>query len=90
MLRGWLQSAILGLLLAIFVTTFALVNAQITSVNLIFWQIPEISLALIILISVLIGVIFTGIVSVIEQSRLQKKIKELEKKITEYEPVYKG
>ncbi|MCX5726478.1 MAG: LapA family protein [Candidatus Saganbacteria bacterium] len=90
MLRSWLQSAILALILAIFATTFALVNAQIISVNLVFGQIPQISLALVILISVLIGVIFTGIVSVVEQIRLGKRIKELEKKVKEYEPIYKG
>ena len=89
MLKGWLQSSVLGLLLAIFVTIFALLNTVPTPVDFLLFKIPSISLALVIMISVLAGVICTGIVAVIEQVRLLKKISELEKKIKTYEPVFK-
>ncbi len=86
MLKSWLQSAILGLTLAILVTAFALLNVRPTTVDLLFFKIQDISLALVIMISVLIGLICTGAIAIIEQIRLYKKIDELEKKIKQTTP----
>ena len=89
MLKGWLNSSILGLIFAILIVIFAIQNTATTTISFLFYSISGISVALVLLISVLIGVICTGFVAVVEQKRLLKKIAELEKKIKEYEPVYK-
>jgi uncharacterized integral membrane protein len=89
MLKGWLNSSILGLVFAILIVIFAIQNTATTSINFLFYSISGISVALVLLISVLIGVICTGFVAVVEQKRHLKKIAELEKKVKEYEPVYK-
>ena len=41
------------------------------------------------IVAVLVGVICTGIIAFLEQVKLHKRIATLEKKIKEYEPVYK-
>lgn len=89
MLKGWLSSSILGLIFAILIVIFALQNTTTTNVIFFLYSIPNVSVALLILICVLIGVIFTGFVAVAEQRKSQKKIAELEKKLKDYEPVYK-
>ncbi len=89
MLKGWLNSSILGLIFAILIVVFAIQNSSTTTVNFLFYSIQNISVALLLLISVLVGVIFTGLVAVVEQRRLLRTIADLEKKIKEYEPVFK-
>ena len=84
MLKNWLQTAVLSLIFAAFLTAFALSNSQVTKVSLVFWQ-GQMSLALVILISILVGVICTGIVAVLEELKLVRRIKELESKEREHE-----
>lgn len=88
MLKEWLRSSILALIFAIFITTFVLQNAGMTTVSFIFKQVQT-SLAVVIIVSVLIGVICTGIIAVLEQLRLSKRVAELEKKLKEHEPAAK-
>jgi uncharacterized integral membrane protein len=89
MLKGWLSSSILGLIFAILIVIFALQNTTTTTVVFFLYSIPNVSVALLILICVLVGVICTGFVAVAEQRKSQKTIAGLEKKIKEYEPVFK-
>ena len=89
MLKGWLSSSILGLIFAILIVIFALQNTMTTTVTLIIYSIPNVSVALLILICVLLGVICTGFVAVAEQRKSAKKISTLEKKIKDYEPAFK-
>ena len=84
MLKNWLQTAVLSLIFAAFLTAFALSNSQVIAVSLVFWQ-GQMSLALVILISILVGVICTGIVAVLEELKLIRRIKELESKEREHE-----
>ncbi len=88
MLKEWMRSSILALIFAVFITAFVLQNASVTTISFLFGKL-ETSLAIVIIVSVLIGVICTGIIAFLEQLRLHKKIAELEKKIKEYEPVFK-
>ncbi|MFC1559656.1 lipopolysaccharide assembly LapA domain-containing protein [Candidatus Margulisiibacteriota bacterium] len=84
MVRNWMQTAVLSLIFAAFLTAFALSNSQNTKVSLVFWQ-GEMSLALVILVSILTGVICTGIVAVIEETKMLRHIKKLEEKVKEQE-----
>lgn len=84
MLKSWLQTAILSLIFAAFLTAFALSNSQVIRVSLILWE-GQMSLALVILISILTGVICTGIIAIAEEVKLLKHIKELESKHKEVE-----
>ena len=88
MLKEWLRSSILALIFAIFITTFVLQNSGMITINFVVKQVQT-SLAIVMIASVLVGVICTGVIAVLEQVKLTKKISALEKKIKEYEPVYK-
>jgi len=84
MLKGWLRTATLSLVFATMLTAFALSNSQTTKISLIFWR-GDVSLALIILISILIGVICTGVLAIAEETKLMRQIKHLEDKVKEFE-----
>jgi len=88
MLKEWLRSTILALIFAVAIVSFVLQNAGIITVNLLFKKV-ETSLAIVIIVSVLIGVICTGIIAFFEQLKINRKVLHLEKKLKEYEPVYK-
>jgi uncharacterized integral membrane protein len=77
------------IILAIILTWFALANSQIVTVSILIWSI-QVSLSLVILISILIGVILTGILSAGEQSKMYAKIKNLEKELKHDEDILKG
>lgn len=84
-----IKNLVLSVILAILFTWFALANSQNATLSLFVWQL-NISLSLVILISILIGVIFTGLISAAEQARMLMKIKELEGKIKHDEELLKG
>jgi uncharacterized integral membrane protein len=84
-----MRSLITAVILAIIFTWFALANSQVVTVSIFVWSF-QFSLSLVILISILIGVIFTGIVSAAEQARMLGKIKELENKLKNDEDLLKG
>ena len=71
------------LLLAVIVTIFAVSNSAVVAVNLIFWQAPQVSLAIVILVSALLGVIFAGSIGAYEKTKDHWKIFRLEAKIKE-------
>ena len=52
------------LIIAILIAAFASINNTPVSVNFFFWQAPETSLALVVLISVLLGVLIAALFSV--------------------------
>jgi uncharacterized integral membrane protein len=74
---------IFALLIAILIASFASLNAITVSVNLFFWRAPEVSLALVVLFSVLIGVIMASLFAIPQYIKTTKRIRELEKKIKE-------
>jgi uncharacterized integral membrane protein len=84
-----MKSLISAIILAIFFTWFALSNAAPTKVSILIWSF-DVSLSLVILISILVGVIFTGILSAAGQARMLMKIKELESKLKHDEDILKG
>lgn len=80
---------ILGLLIAIVIAGFASLNSAPVSVSFLFWQAPEVPLALVALFSVFLGVIMAALfgtpqyIKTIKARRgLEKKIKELETRIS--------
>ena len=77
------------IILAIILTWFALANSQIVTVSMLIWSI-QVSLSLVMLLSMLIGVIVTGILSAGEQSKMYAKIKNLEKELKHDEDILKG
>ena len=84
-----MKSLIGAIVLAIILTWFALANSQVVTVSILFWSI-QVSLSLVMLLSMLIGVIFTGILSAGEQSKMYAKIKNLEKELKHDEDILKG
>lgn len=74
------RNLIFSIILAIIFTWFALANAQAVTVSLLLWK-YQMSLSLVILLSILIGILFTGIISAAEQARMLGRIKELESKL---------
>jgi uncharacterized integral membrane protein len=76
---------IFAILIAILIAGFASLNANPVSVNLFFWKAPEISLALVTLISVLFGVIMAALFGIPGYFKNMQKIKSLEKRIRELE-----
>lgn len=83
------KNLIFSVVLALFLTWFALANSQVVALSIFVWNL-NISLSLVILISILIGVIFTGLISAGEQSKMFIKIKELENKLKNDEALLKG
>ncbi len=74
-------SFILSLVMAIIVALFALLNGSAVQVNLLFTK-PEISLALVILISVAIGAIIGMLIDMVGKLKNRKATKELNKQIS--------
>jgi len=74
-------SLIAALLIAIIIATFASLNSAPVSINLFFWKAPEISLALVALISVLLGVLMAALFGTPQYVKTLQKIKDLEKKL---------
>ena len=63
------------------VTAFAVANSTPVSVNLIFWQSREMSLSIVILVSVLAGFSFAGLLALYQKIRDLLKIADLETKL---------
>ena len=84
-----LRNLVLSIILAIFFTWFALANSQMVTVSILIRNI-QVSLSLVILISILIGVILTGVISAAEQTRMFGKIREIEGKLKHDEELLKG
>lgn len=73
------KNLIFSIVLALIFTWFAIANLQIVTVSFLIWNFMM-SLSLVILLSILLGILITGIVSVAEQAKLMRRIKGLEKK----------
>ena len=84
-----IRNLVLSIILAIFFTWFALANSTVVTVSILVWKL-QVSLSLVILVSILIGVIFTGILSAGEQSKMYGKIKNLEKEVKHDEELLGG
>jgi uncharacterized integral membrane protein len=84
-----LKNLVLSIILAIFFTWFALANSQMVTVSILIRNI-QVSLSLVILISILVGVILTGIISAAEQTRMFGKIRDIEGKLKHDEALLKG
>ncbi len=77
---------ILGLLFALIVAIFAVVNVDSVRVNYVFGY-SEIPLILIILGSALLGGLIVGMFGILRQYRQQRQIKKLEKEIEQLKSV---
>ncbi|MGP7816859.1 LapA family protein [Niallia sp. 01092] len=97
MKRQW--SLLFGILFAIIVAVFAVINVEPVTVNYLFGK-SEWPLVLVILISVLLGGLMIGSTGIVKIFSLQRKLKtvtkekvELEEKLSKYEemqPVVEG
>lgn len=81
MQRGLLTGIILGVAMAI----FALQNTVKVQVKLLWWKVDDVPLALILVISILIGVVITAVFSFIDKQRLRNRLKKLHQRINELE-----
>jgi len=73
-------SLIFALFIAILIAAFASLNSTLVSVNYIFGSAPTVSLALVILLSVLLGVILATLFGTPQYFKNMRKIRELEGK----------
>lgn len=78
-------SLIFALLIAILIAAFASLNSTMVSVNFIFWSAPVVSLALVILLSVLLGVILATLFELPQYFKTWQKMRELQKRVKSYE-----
>lgn len=81
MQRGLLTGIILGLAM----TIFALQNSVKVQVKFLWLKFEDVPLALILVISILIGVIITAVFAFIDKQRLRNKIRRLLNKIEKLE-----
>ncbi len=81
MQRGLLTGIILGVAM----TIFALQNSVKVEVKLLWMKFEDVPLALILVISILIGVIITAVFAFIDKQRLKNKIRRLLNKIKKLE-----
>ncbi len=86
MQRGLLSGIILGLAM----TIFALQNAVTVPVKFLWMKFLEVPLALIPVISIMIGVLVTAIFAFIDKQRLRNKIRRLHIKVKELEDQLNG
>ena len=63
------------------VTAFAVANSTPVSVNLIFWQSRQMSLSIVILVSVLTGFSFAGLLALYQKVKDLLKMADLEAKL---------
>ncbi|MEK7377202.1 MAG: LapA family protein [Candidatus Margulisiibacteriota bacterium] len=76
----WFNLSVI-LILSIIITAFAVANSAPVIVNLIFWQSQQMSLSIVILVSVLIGFSFAGILALYQKIKDSLKIRNLESRI---------
>ena len=76
-----MPNLIIVVALAVIVAVFAVINSSPVSINFLVRQVHNVSLSFVILISVLCGVIMTGVMALIEQARLKGQINEAKKQI---------
>ena len=76
---------IIAILIAILIAGFASLNGTPVSVNFLFWKAPEVSLALVVLFSALIGVIMAALFGTPRYLKTVQKIRELESKTNKTE-----
>lgn len=81
MQRGLLTGIILGVAMAI----FALQNSIMVPVKILWLKFADVPLALILVISIMIGVTVTAVFAFIDKQRLRNKIRRLQVKIKELE-----
>ncbi len=75
---------VLILIFAIVITLFALFNSVVVPVSLLFFEV-KVSLALVIIISTLIGAVLITLIDTVRKVRSGKEIKGLQKKAVELE-----
>ena len=76
----WFNLSVI-LISSIVITAFAVANSAPVIVNLIFWQSQQMSLSIVILVSVLIGFSFAGILALYQKIKDTLKIHNLESRI---------
>jgi len=74
---------ILAILIAIVIAGFASLNSAPVSVNFLLWKAPELSLAIVVLFSVLVGVIMAALFGASQYLKTSQRIRELEHKLSE-------
>ncbi len=70
---------------SVLIAIFALTNSQAVSVNLIFWHVGQVSLAVLILVSIIIGAVFSGVLGLYHKIKDAMRIRLLEKELREYQ-----
>ncbi|WP_251859826.1 LapA family protein [Clostridium sp. Marseille-Q2269] len=75
---------VFSLIMALIVAIFAIQNSTAIPVKILFWQI-DVSLAIIILVSAVIGAVITGIMGIKKERGIKRQNKDLLNKIKESE-----
>ena len=80
----WFNLSVI-LVSSIVITAFAVANSAPVIVNLIFWQSQQMSLSIVILVSVLIGFSFAGILALYQKIKDSLRIYNLEARLRKSE-----
>ncbi|MCW6095266.1 LapA family protein [Clostridium sporogenes] len=75
---------VFSLIMALIVAIFAIQNAAAIPIKILFWEI-NFSLAIIILLSAVIGAVITGIMGIKKERGIKKQTKDISNKIEELE-----
>ncbi len=74
---------IVALLFALFVAAFAVQNATVVGIRFLFWEIHEVPLSLVILVSVAAGAIIVFVMGAFRQLRTSMQVRELTARVNE-------
>ncbi|MBU0573999.1 MAG: LapA family protein [Candidatus Margulisbacteria bacterium] len=75
----------MALAVAVIIAGFASLNSAPVSVSFLLWRAPEVSLALVIIISVFLGVIMAILFAIPQSVKQLTRISQLQAKLSKYE-----
>jgi len=80
-----MKNLAIGTVIALLSILFTVQNPELVTIRLFFWNIPEISLAMVLILTWIAGVLVAALFMGTRSIRHRKRINELERKVAELE-----
>ena len=80
-----MKNLAIGTVIALLSILFTVQNPELVTIRLFFWDIPEISLAMVLILTWIAGVLVAALFMGTRSIRHRKRINELERKVAELE-----
>lgn len=80
-----MKNLAIGTVIALLSILFTVQNPELVTIKLFFWNIPEISLAMVLILTWIAGVLVAALFMGTRSIRHRKRINELERKVAELE-----